>query len=247
MNPLPAARVNVRGLFNSFKPKAPEDVRYHRTLQLPPRTTLLGFAGAALGLDETELYIKWDNGPPLSDRLQVAAKLNEIGGNVQDHWTIVKFVEGKNPLRAIQVREQLFRPLYTIYFASIDSELVKNIKEKINDPRYPLSLGRDDELVRVITADICALRPLKPPFVLSNILMPLNIVSKLDEEDRLALLASLTRFKLARSFDISEDGTRVEKDLMEYAQLTPHIRVIGDVEAYTDAPEGAEGNNIVFL
>jgi CRISPR-associated protein Cas5t/CRISPR-associated protein Cas5h len=244
---LSAIRVHVRGLFNSFKPKAPEDIRYHRTLQLPPRTTLLGFAGAALGLGERELYIQWNNGPPLSDRLQMATKLNEIGGYIQDYWTIVKFVDRKEPFRAIQVREQLFRPSYTMYFASADEELVKYIKKGIVDPRYPLSLGRDDELVRVIAADMCVLRSLKPPFMLSNILMPLDIIPKLAEEDRLALLANLARFKLARCFDIGTNGTRKEKALREYAQLTTQVRVVGDVEAYTDAPEGREGNNFVFL
>ncbi len=244
---LSAVRVHVRGLFNSFKPKAPEDVRYHRTLQLPPRTTLLGFAGAALGLNEKELYIQWDNGPSLSDRLQVAARLNKIDGNIQDYWTIVKFVDRKEPFRAIQVREQLFRPSYTMYFASVDDELVIYTRDRMNDPRYPLCLGRDDELVRVIAVDKCVLRPLKPPFLLSNILIPLDIIPKLAEEDRLALLASLTRFKLARSFNLAKDGTRTEKDIREYAQLTTLAYVVGDVEAYTDAPEGREGNNFVFL
>jgi len=247
MGSLQAVRVHVRGLFNSFKPRAPEDLRYHRTLQLPPRTTLLGFTGAALGLNERELYVQWNNGPSLSDRLQVAAKLNEIDGHVQDYWTIVKFVDRKEPFRAIQVREQLFRPSYTMYFASADEELVRYIEEKINDPRYPLSLGRDDELVRIVAADMCVLRSLKPPFMLSNILMPLDIIPKLAEEDRLTLLAALARFKLARSFDIGSDGTRKERDPREYGQLAIEVRVVGDVEAYTDAPEEATGNNLVFL
>lgn len=247
MNPLHATRVHVMGLFNSFKPKAPEDLRYHRTLQLPPRTTLLGFAGAALGLNERELYTRWNDGPPLSERLRVTALLNEIKGHVVDHWAIVKFVEGKEPFRAIQVREQLFRPSYTLYFASSDEELVKRIRNGIHDPHFALSLGRDDELVRVTSADMQLLRPLKQPFALSNILVPLDIIPKLAEKDRLALLASLSRFRLARSFRIDENGTRTGKDEKEYAQLTAPASVVEDVEAYTDALEGAKGNNIVFL
>lgn len=247
MGTIHAVRISVKGLFNSFKPKPPEDVRYHRTFQLPPRTTLLGFVGAALGLDETGLYIEWNGGPSLSDRLQMAAKLNGIGGNVQDHWTIVKIVDGKKPLRAIQVREQLFRPSYVIYFASAERELVRNIEERINDPCYPLSLGRDDELVRVIAVERCTLCPLKPPFVLSGILMPLNFIPKLDEKSRSTLLTSLARLRLARSFSIAEDGTRTERDPVEYVQLTTPVRVVGEIEAYTDASEGTGGNNIVFL
>jgi CRISPR-associated Cas5-like protein len=247
MNPLLATRIHVNGLFNSFKPAAPEDVRYHRTLQLPPRTTLLGFAGAALGLNERELYMQWNDGPPLSERLQVTAVLNGIKGHILDHWTIVKFVERKKPFRAIQVREQLFRPSYTLYFASFDRKLVKRIRDSVHDPCFPMSLGRDDELVRVTGADMPLLRLLKQPFALSNILVPLDIIPKLAEKDRLALLASLTRFRLARSFHIDEDGTRTAKDENEYAQLTAPASVVGYVEAYTDAPEGAKGNNFVFL
>jgi CRISPR-associated Cas5-like protein len=247
MKSLLCTKVHVNGLFNSFKPRTPEDVRYHRTLQIPSRTTLLGFVGAALGLGEQELYVQWNGGPPLSERLEATAVLNEIKGHIVDYWTIVKFVERKQPLRAIQVREQLFKPSYTLYFASSEEEIVKGIRDSIHDPRFVLSLGRDDELVRVTGVHMLQIRPPKQPFTLANILIPLDIIPKLAEKDRLDLLASLTRFRLTRSFHIDENGTRTVNDEREYAQLTSPVSVVGHIEAYTDASEGAKGNNIVFL
>jgi len=246
MKAISAVRVHVVGLFNSFKPRAPEDVRYHRTYEFPPRTTLLGFAAASLGLGETELYVEWDGGPPLADRLEVASILKEVTGHIRDYWTIKKF-KGKASFPAMQVREQLFKPSYTLYFASHKEEIVKKIYNGILNPHYPLSLGRDDELVRVTVAEPSNLRMLKPPFSLSKTLLPMDLIPMIKEEDRIALLKSLTRLKFARRFSIMEDGTRVENDMKEYVQLSDSVHVVEDIEAYTDAPQGEEGNNFVFL
>lgn len=225
MKAISAVRVHVVGLFNSFKPRVPEDVRYHRTYEFPPRTTLLGFAAASLGLGETKLYVKWDDGPPLADRLEVTSILDRIAGRIRDYWTIKKFVEReKKGKRAMQVREQLFRPSYILYFASSDEDLVNKIYEGVRNPCYPLSLGRDDELVRVTRAELCNLRRLKPVFALSKTLLPMDLVPRVKEEDRIALLESLTRLKFARRFSIMEDGTRVEEDMKEYVQLSDSDR-----------------------
>jgi CRISPR-associated Cas5-like protein len=249
-----AVRVHASGLFNSFKPRSPEDVRYHRTFDLPPRTTLLGFAAAALGLGERELYVEWGGKAPLAETLQVTSILEEIAGHVRDHWTITKIVERsvkgkkKRPFPAMQVREQLFKPSYVLYFASTDEKLVENICGGIRNPSYPLCLGRDDELVRVSAVQPCTLRRLKPPFTLSNnTLLPIEFLPMVKQEDRVSLLQSLIRLKFARRFSVKEDGTRVEEDMKEYVQLTIPVQVEADVEAYTDAPTGEEGSNLVFL
>jgi CRISPR-associated Cas5-like protein len=248
-----AVKARAAGLFNSFKPKAPEDVRYHRTFDLPTRTTLLGFAAAALGLNERELYIKWNGGPSLAETIEVTSILEGIAGHIRDYWTIKKIVERsvkgkkKPPFSAMQVREQLFKPCYLLCFASSDDNTVGKLCDALKDPRYPLSLGRDDELVRVTEIEQCSLRKLIPPFTLSNTLLLMNFLRAVEEEDRKCLLQSLIRLKSARRFSIREDGARVGEDMEEYVQLTKQIRVVGDIGAYTDAPEGKEGNNFVFL
>ena len=76
--------IKVTAPLASFR--RPLDHNYQRTLPLPPPTTLLGLAGAALGLSEEELWLKPS---PLRD-LSVAALALQKPGIARDMWTVMK-------------------------------------------------------------------------------------------------------------------------------------------------------------
>ncbi len=134
--------IKVTAPLASFR--RPLDHNYQRTLPLPPPTTLLGLAGAALGLSEEELWLKPS---PLRD-LSVAALALQKPGIARDMWTVMKIKNNKLVERSPYFRELLFNARFMILYGG-DEELLAKLQQAFLEPAYPLSLGRDDELIVV--------------------------------------------------------------------------------------------------
>lgn len=135
-------RVAVRAPVASFR--RPLDHNYQRTLPLPPPTTVIGMAGAALGLSDSLL---WADDSPLRNIL-VAAWADAVPGRARDMWTVQKIKGGKIAERSPYFRELLFFVCYTlIYGGPVD--ILQRVEAAFANPAYPLSLGRDDELALV--------------------------------------------------------------------------------------------------
>ncbi len=132
-------RVAVRAPVASFR--RPLDHNYQRSLPLPPPTTLLGIAGAALGLSDRQL---WAADSPIR-KLQVAVWGDAEPGRARDMWTVLKIKGAKIAERSPYFRELLFFVRYTLIYGGPD-ELLERLATAFADPAYPLSLGREDEL-----------------------------------------------------------------------------------------------------
>jgi CRISPR-associated protein Cas5t len=135
--------VKVRALSVSFRRIL--DYNYQRTYPLPPPTTILGFLGAALGLSDREL---WDK-ESIVRKVKISVLSLHVPGFAKDLWTVQKIKQGKIEELSPYFRELLFFPEYLLIFGG-NKEIMGYIAEKLEDPTYPLSLGRDDELVRII-------------------------------------------------------------------------------------------------
>jgi len=127
----------VTGIFNSFR--VPGEMRYQSTYLYPPKTTLLGMIGAALGLEEEELESL--------AKLQVGIRLDRHGGVSSDLWRIAKLKAGGAAESAVVIRQIVHDASYTIYIASEEPTRLTEIQRALRDPAYPLTLGRSDELV----------------------------------------------------------------------------------------------------
>ena len=128
--------------------RRPLDLNYQRTLPLPPPTTLIGLAGAALGLADREL---WESTSPLQELkvsvlMQPSHYTQRDPGFARDMWTVLKIKNNKIADRAPYFRELLFFSRYTLLFGG-PRELLESLKKAFLDPVYPLSLGREDELL----------------------------------------------------------------------------------------------------
>jgi CRISPR-associated protein Cas5t len=140
--------VTVRAPVASFR--RPLDHNYQRTLPMPPPTTLLGIAGAALGLSDREL---WAPDSPVRE-LKVSVWMeewkqeepNRAPGRARDMWTVLKIKSGKIAERSPYFRELLFFVRYTLIYGGPE-DLLRRLEEAFRDPAYPLSLGREDELL----------------------------------------------------------------------------------------------------
>ncbi len=149
--------VRVRAPVASFR--RPLDHNYQRTLPLPPPTTLLGVAGAALGLSDREL---WSPESPLRE-LRVSVWMDAEPGRARDLWTVLKVKGGKIETRSPYFRELLFFPRYTLLYGG-EPALLQALNAAFQDPVYPLSLGRDDELLLVEDVQLAYAQPGEPRF-----------------------------------------------------------------------------------
>ncbi len=138
----PILAVTVRAPVASFR--RPLDHNYQRTLPMPPPTTLLGIAGAALGLSDRDL---WAEDSPLRN-LKVSVWMDKEPGRARDMWTVLKVKSGKIAERSPYFRELLFFTRYTLLYGGEEALLIR-LADAFRDPVYPLSLGREDELLCV--------------------------------------------------------------------------------------------------
>jgi hypothetical protein len=126
---------------------------------MPPPTTLLGIAGAALGLSDREL---WAPDSPLRG-LKVSVWMEEEPGRARDMWTVLKIKAGKIAERSPYFRELLFFTRYVLVYGG-DGAILQRLQEAFRDPAYPLSLGREDELALVEDIQLTKAEPGEPRF-----------------------------------------------------------------------------------
>lgn len=149
--------VRVRAPLASFR--RPLDHNYQRTLPMPPPTTLKGIAGAALGLSDREL---WAPDSPVR-KLKVSVWMDTEPGRARDLWTVLKIKNARIEARSPYFRELLFFTRYTLLYGGEDLFLRK-LEEAFRDPVYPLSLGREDELMLVEEVVVAEAQPGEPRF-----------------------------------------------------------------------------------
>ena len=117
---------------------------YHSCLPLPSYTTLVGLAGAALGMSfqDSLFYFKKHN-------IHVGVKGVSLGGG-KDLWNYSKIASEKNPGKDILKREFLYRLQGCLYYACSKEQIIKDLAEAFSSPVYALTLGNSDDLVKII-------------------------------------------------------------------------------------------------
>lgn len=163
-------RVKLSGCLNSFR--QPDFHTYHKTLPLPPKTTIAGMLGAALGISPKVVNDEW----LINDRFRMGI-FGISNGKANDLWQIRKFenkqisafkkfrddIERHNlkeeyevitPYKtAVIVRELLFASEYILYLNFDNSADLDLIKRHLENPVWALSIGREDELVKITAID----------------------------------------------------------------------------------------------
>jgi len=183
-------RIKVSGSFNSFR--QPDFQTYHKTLPLPPKTTVAGMLGAALGISPREVNDKWLE----NNRFQMGIVGNSKG-KASDLWQIRKYenkhISAYNKFRtdikngsikddyevitpyktAVIVRELLFACDFVIYLNFKENTDFTLIKTHLENPIWALSLGREDELIKIKDINLVEIEE-KEDIFLQNTMMPLN-------------------------------------------------------------------------
>lgn len=139
--------LEMRALTASFR--VPHMYKYHRSLTLPPYTSVVGMFGAAIGKDmaTTQEIFKF-----LKLKVGIAGS---YAGGCNDTWRVFTT---KNPENDVVERQILFKPIYHIIFYG-DESSIRLCKKAFRCPVYPLSMGRPDDLANVVVHDVIEYEP----------------------------------------------------------------------------------------
>jgi len=122
---------------------------YHACLPLPPYTTLVGIAGAALGLSfpEATCYFK-------EHRIHVGV-LGHTQGHGKDLWNYTKRTVFDDPKEKndIVLREFLFRFGVVLFYAAQESAVIDRLETAFAHPIYALTLGASEDLAKVVSIE----------------------------------------------------------------------------------------------
>lgn len=244
-------RVELQGYINSFR--VPQLHTYQKTLPLPPKTTIAGLVGAALGIGEDEM-------PKLLEALKVSviAREPEAWGFAKDLWRYLKFKGGKMEAMAtegrdIVVRELLYRPAYWIYLTSQGPPTLAEIKQALSDPAWALTLGREDELVLIQNVEDIELE-LTETLSFQNTILPYNVYQAGFEVDHELLVRRLVErarlvppevHSLPTTFAITKRG-REPQNPKEFT-FVHNLRIILKSRPVSEPGPWRDGERVVEL
>jgi len=166
------------GCLNSFR--QPDFHTYHKTLSIPPKTTIAGMLGSALGISPIEVNDEWLE----KERFKVGI-IAKANGKANDLWQIRKFENkrikayekgnAETPYyTAVIVRELLYQMQFSLYFYFENLEDYDLVFEALQNPSWALSFGREDELFKVLDLKKVELEETKNNFY-SNTILPYDI------------------------------------------------------------------------
>ncbi len=117
----------------------PEFQNFHKTLPLPPPTTLVGFAGAAMGKSPEDAQRFFE------DSAFEMGSYFKNEGMATDLWKYNDFSE-----RSIILKEVLFQNKAVLIYGSEDVSKVDFLMRSFENPIYGLTMGNSDSLAKVV-------------------------------------------------------------------------------------------------
>lgn len=120
--------------------RIPEFQNFHKSFPLPPPTTLVGFAGAALGLSPKAAQEFFEGAGFLLGVYGTSA------GKTVDLWKYNDFKNG-----SVIHREIYYGNRFTLAFASENAEKIEHLNEAFAFPEYALTLGSSDSLAKIMS------------------------------------------------------------------------------------------------
>ncbi|WP_231682803.1 CRISPR-associated protein Cas5 [Phosphitispora fastidiosa] len=120
----------------------PSGQLYHATFPLPPLSTLIGIAGAAIGMDFQQI---WEFFKKNDIRSGVKDINEKVTGKGIDLWKYQKIVS-KETRGDILKREFLFQVTYGLYYGCNILSVLEEMRKGFVSPAWALSLGSSDDI-----------------------------------------------------------------------------------------------------
>lgn len=147
---MPVVVVEAVAPVASWRP--PEALTYHRTLPLPPYTSLVGMLGAALGLDLARAYRFVAEG---GLRLGVGGWHE---GHARDLWKFQKLesvADAKKPIKTdVLLRELWVDVCLALVIEASDALAADVVAGAFRRPAFPLTAGPSDALLKAVAVRV---------------------------------------------------------------------------------------------
>lgn len=228
-------RIDLFAPFVSFRD--PGAQLYHDTLPLPPPTTLLGIAGAALGKSFEEA-LSWAK----SVELHVGCA-GISGGKGKDLWNYIKIKADKKAdelTHAVLLRTFLSDLKLSAFYASKTDEAIEALYDAFKCPCYAITLGTSDDLAKIIGITYFDDVTMKNDFDLSNtwVCGDYSRTFKLNWEKIESIpIPQTLRPPIVKNlpvdFDIGSDGTRKASRFVTLTFLGDKQLLLNEVQTYS--------------
>lgn len=128
-------KIKASGLYAFFR--IPYNSLLMDTYRFPPKTTVIGMIGAALGWDEKKVLenIK---------KFKYGVIIKSPGELIREVSSIFKNKE--TPIYPI-IKIMIFKPVYNIYITSEDENIIEESYYALKDPKYVLTLGDSENIL----------------------------------------------------------------------------------------------------
>lgn len=199
------------GIVNSFRVYTRTTI--HDTLPLPPKTTLIGLLGGALGISFNDSMLT-----ELYDRVKVGV----VGTSESSFYDLMKVfkVKGKASDWGLLQRQLNWNSKYWIYFECGDRN--EEILEALKNPVFAPTLGLADELINIKEVQRIDTEEIKKGEKVSfkNTLLPFRLNPSTTEvnwpngeED---IVVPLTPYRVPVKFNVDSKGVRKPSKDIDY-------------------------------
>lgn len=218
-------RINCFGISNGFRTPLSQSVQ--DTLPLPAPTQLLGLLGAAAGISRLSM-------PEMYSKFRVGV-IGTSQAMYQDLTKIVKYAANgmvKNPENPISLlmRENLFNSEFTIWYIPNGDIDVTHVADFFRNPKFALSLGRDDEIIRIDQVSVVHLKEIEEA-VIHETIVPFAVDPEYEKViDVNGVMVPLIPISLPRAFSVDNRNVRTPIDFKDYTFIegyTIHTKRIG--------------------
>lgn len=226
MEVIHAVRVSCSGITNGFRSPLSQSV--HDTLPFPTPTHLIGMLGAAMGVSRRDI-----------EPLYYSFKVGVVGthsATYQDLTRILKY-KGSKQFSSLLIRENLFNTDFQIWYIPTGNLGSDIVMKSLKNPKFALSLGRDDEIIRMNEVSEVELTNVENP-LLKNTVVPFSLdpaTDKVSGEEK--FMAPLVSVPLPRTFKIDMKLRRTPTDFVNYTFIEGYAIETTRKGCYSDGSE----------
>lgn len=142
---------SIRGNAITASFRVPETHTFHKTLPLPPKTTIIGMMGAAMGLS-----LESAHDYAAKNKILVSV-YGQHKGMMKDLWNYRKIKNKEYSAEDIKnrthydtlIREYLYYNEFFFYFGSSNLKSLKELRKAFSSPVYALTVGNSDDLLKI--------------------------------------------------------------------------------------------------